>query len=71
MNNITTMEEIPEMLDEKELRRRAMIKICILLVIVFAIMMCMWALTGFYPCKNWDCYTYLKNRTLLADEDKT
>ena len=66
MNDITTMEEIPEMLDEKELRRRAIIKICVLLVVVFAIMMCMWALTGFYPCKNWDCYSYLKNRTLLA-----
>ena len=65
------MEELPELLDEKELRRRAIIKICILLVIVFSIIMCMWALTGFYPCKNWDCYSYLKNRTLLADEDKT
>ena len=65
------MEELPEMLDEKELRRRAIIKICILLVVVFAIIMCMWALTGFYPCKNWDCYSYLKNRTLWADEDKT
>ena len=65
------MEELPELLDEKELRRRAIIKICILLVIVFSIIMCMWALTGFYPCKNWDCYSYLKNRTKLADEDKT